>query len=129
MTTKTQRLINRIEEKESFYDIAYLCEDFDTFIDEISEWGVDHIGGVDFDDPEVNRGMMNAYFASFGCTPDNPQPAGRYASCLTSSLNPLSLIFQTQWEQSQSRSRNLLRITLWGYGGLMLKNVFPTNQY
>ncbi len=46
MTTKTQRLINRIEQKESFYDIAYLCEDFDTFIDEISEWGVDHIGGV-----------------------------------------------------------------------------------
>ena len=56
MTTKTQRLINRIEEKESFYDIAYLCEDFDTFIDEIAEWGVDHIGGVDFDDPEVNSG-------------------------------------------------------------------------
>ena len=67
--TKTQRLINRIEQKESFYDIAYICEDFQTFIDEISEWGVDHIGGVDFDDPEVNRGMMNAYFASFGCTP------------------------------------------------------------
>ena len=58
--TKTQRLINRIEQKESFYDIAFLCEDFQTFIDEISEWGVDHIGGVDFDDPEVNRGMMNA---------------------------------------------------------------------
>ena len=72
--TKTQRLINRIEQKESFYDIAYICEDFQTFIDEISEWGVDHIGGVDFDDPEVNRGMMNAYFASFGCTPDNPHP-------------------------------------------------------
>ena len=61
MTTKTQRLINRIEEKESFYDIAYLCEDFATFIDEISEWGVDHIGGVDFDDPEVNVPMMNAF--------------------------------------------------------------------
>ena len=39
--TKTQRLINRINEKESFYDIAYICEDFDTFITEISEWGVD----------------------------------------------------------------------------------------
>ena len=73
--TKTQRLIERIQTKESFYDIAYICEDFQTFIDEISEWGVDHIGGVDFDDPEVNRGMMNAYFASFGCTPDNPHPA------------------------------------------------------
>ena len=73
MTTKTQRLINRINEKESFYDIAYLCEDFQTFIDEISEWG------VDFDDPEVNVGLMNAFFGSFGCTPDNPHPAGRYA--------------------------------------------------
>ena len=74
MTTKTQRLIKRIQEKESFYDIAYICEDFETFIFEISEWGVDHIGGVDFDDPEVNRGMMDAFFASFGCTPDNPHP-------------------------------------------------------
>ena len=79
LMTKTSRLINRIQEKESFYDIAYLCEAFDTFIDEISEWGVDHIGGVDFDDPEVNLPMMNAFFASFGCTPDNPHPAGRYA--------------------------------------------------
>ena len=43
MTTKTQRLIQRIQEKESFYDIAYICEDFETFIFEISEWGVDHI--------------------------------------------------------------------------------------
>ena len=51
--TKTQRLIERIQTKESFYDIAYICEDFDTFITEISEWGVDHIGGVDFDDPEA----------------------------------------------------------------------------
>ena len=79
LMTKTQRLINRIQEKESFYDIAFLCEDFDTFIDEISEGGVDHIGGVDFDDPEVNKGMMNAYFASFGCTPENPHPCSKYA--------------------------------------------------
>ena len=78
--TKTQRLINRIEQKRIILRHRIpICEDFQTFIDEISEWGVDHIGGVDFDDPEVNRGMMNAYFASFGCTPDNPHPAGRYA--------------------------------------------------
>ena len=79
MTTKTQRLINRIKEVENFENMAFVCEDFQTFIDEISEWGVDHIGGVDFDDPEVNVGMMNAFFASFGCTPSNPHPAGRYA--------------------------------------------------
>ena len=79
MTTKTQRLINRIKEVENFENMAFVCEDFATFIDEISEWGVDHIGGVDFDDPEVNRGMMNAFFASFGCTPDNPHPCSKYA--------------------------------------------------
>ena len=80
MTTKTQRLIKRIEEKESFYDIAYLSEDFETFIFEVAEWGVDHIGGVDFDDPEVNRGMMDAFFGSFGYTPDDPHPCSKYAS-------------------------------------------------
>ena len=79
MTTKTQRLIQRIQEKESFYDIAYICEDFETFIFEVSEWGVDLIGGVDFDDPEVNVGMMDAFFASFGCTPDDPHPCSKYA--------------------------------------------------
>ena len=79
MTTKTQRLINRINEKESFYDFGWLWEDFESFIDEISEWGGDHIGGVDFDDPEVNGGMMDAFFASFGCTPDDPHPCSKYA--------------------------------------------------
>ena len=77
--TKTQRLINRIQEKESFYDVAFLCEDFETFIDEVAEWGVDSIAKVDFDDPEVNCGMMNAFFASFGCTPSNPHPCSKYA--------------------------------------------------
>ena len=79
MTTKTQRLIKRIEEKESFYDIAYLSEDFETFIFEVAEWGVDHIGGVDFDDPEVNVPMLDAFFGSFGCTPDDPHPCSKYA--------------------------------------------------
>ena len=77
--TKTQRLIDRIKAVENFENLAFLCEDFDTFIDEVAEWGVDSIAKVDFDDPEVNRGIMNAFFASFGCTPSNPHPAGRYA--------------------------------------------------
>ena len=80
MTTKTQRLIQRIQEKESFYDVAYVCEDFETFEIEVAEWGVAHIGGVDFDDPEVNRCMMNAFFASLGCTPENPHPCSKYAT-------------------------------------------------
>ena len=77
--TKTERLIDRIKNVDNFLNVAYVCEDFATFIDEVAEWGVDHIGGVDFDDPEVNKGMMNAFFASFGCTPENPHPCSKYA--------------------------------------------------
>ena len=78
--TPTQRLIERINQKESFKDIAYLCEDFRAFVDEISEWGVDHIGGVDFYgvgfefNEELDIPMLDRFFASFGCTPENPHP-------------------------------------------------------
>ncbi len=58
--TKTQRLINRID----------------------TVGGVDHIAQVDFDDPEVDRDLMDEYFASFGCTPDNPHPCSKYAKCV-----------------------------------------------
>ena len=82
--SQTSRLINRIDTVEKFRDIAELCEDFRSFVDEISEWGVDHIGGVDFygvgfelneelDNPELDR-----YFGSFGCTPENPHPTSRF---------------------------------------------------
>ena len=76
---KTQRLINRIQEVPNFENVAYVCEDFETFVFEISEWGVDHIAGVDFDDPELNLEQLDAFFGSFGCTPDNPHPAGKFA--------------------------------------------------
>ena len=78
--SQTARLINRIQEKESFYDIAYLCEDFQAFVDEISEWGVDHIGGVDFYgvgfqfNEELDLSALDKFFGSFGCTPENPHP-------------------------------------------------------
>ena len=75
MTTKTQRLINRINEKESFYDVAYVCEDFETFEIEVAEWGVDHIAEVDFDDlSEEDIDFLDDFIASFGCSPSNPHP-------------------------------------------------------
>ena len=76
---KTQRLINRIQEVANFENVAYVCEDFETFEIEVAEWGVDHIAGVDFDDPELDREQLDAFFGSFGCTPDNPHPAGKFA--------------------------------------------------
>ena len=82
--SQTARLINRIDTVEKFRDIAELCEDFQTFVDEISEWGVDHIGGVDFYgvgfqlNEELDLPALDRYFASFGCTPDNPHPTSRF---------------------------------------------------
>ena len=76
---KTQRLINRIQEVANFENVAYVCEDFETFEIEVAEWGVDHIAGVDFDDPELNREQLDAFFASEGCTPDNPHHCSKYA--------------------------------------------------
>ena len=76
---KTQRLINRIQEVPNFENVAYVCEDFETFEIEVAEWGVDHIAGGDFDDPELDREQLDAFFGSFGCTPDNPHPCSKYA--------------------------------------------------
>ena len=84
--SQTARLINRIDSVERFKDVAYVCEDFQTFVDEISEWGVDHIGGVDFYgvgfqlNEELDIPALDRFFASFGCTPDNPHPCSKYAS-------------------------------------------------
>ena len=36
--TKTQRLIKRIKEVDNFENVAYVCEDFQTFCDEVAEW-------------------------------------------------------------------------------------------
>ena len=83
--SQTARLINRIDTVEKFRDIAELCEDFQTFVDEISEWGVDHIGGVDFYgvgfqlNEELDLEALDKYFASFGCTPEIPHPCSKYA--------------------------------------------------
>ena len=83
--SQTAGLINRIDTVEKFRDIAELCKDFQTFVDEISEWGVDHIGGVDFYgvgfqlNEELDLEALDKYFASFGCTPENPHPCSKYA--------------------------------------------------
>ena len=82
--SQTARLIERIDTVEKFRDIAELCEDFQAFVDEISEWGVDHIGGVDFYgvgfqfNEELDIPALDRYFGSFGCTPENPHPFSKF---------------------------------------------------
>ena len=37
--TKTERIINGIKKNDSFENVAYVCEDFETFVIEVAEWG------------------------------------------------------------------------------------------
>ena len=78
--TKTERLINRIKEVPNFENMAYVCEDFATFIDEVAEWGVDHIAQVDFDSlSDEDISALDEFIASFGCSPSQPHPCSKYA--------------------------------------------------
>jgi len=79
MLPQVQRISERILKVDNFENVAHVCCDWEEFVFEVAEWGVDHICGVDFDDTDLNLIMLNAFFGSFGCTPSNPHPAGRYA--------------------------------------------------
>ena len=68
--TKTDRLINRIKEVENFENVAWVCKNFEDFVFEVAEWGVDHAAGVDFDDPELDFDALDNAIASIGYAPD-----------------------------------------------------------
>ena len=79
--TKTERIINGIKKNDSFENVAYVCEDFETFIIEVAEWGVDHICGVEFDDlTDEAIKELDTFIASFGCSPSDPHPCSKYAT-------------------------------------------------
>ena len=71
--------MNRIVQVDNFQNMACCCANWAEFVDELAEWGVDGCAKVDFDDPELDLEALDDFFGSFGCTPSNPHPAGRYA--------------------------------------------------
>ena len=77
---KTERLINRIKDVDNFENVAYVCEDFETFVEEVAEWGVQSIAKVDFDDlTDEDISFLDEFIASFGCSPSQPHPCSKYA--------------------------------------------------
>jgi len=73
--SKTDRIINRILEVDNFQNMACVCADFSEFVEELAEWGVDHIAGVDFFDtyksfrdftfnPELDINKLDAFIKS-----------------------------------------------------------------
>ena len=80
MLPQSKRISDRILSNDSFENVAYVCCDWEEFVFEVAEWGVDHIAQVDFDDltdEEVKE--LDTFIASFGNSPENPHPCSKYA--------------------------------------------------
>tara|TARA_B100001057_G_scaffold492260_1_gene584326 strand:- start:323 stop:565 length:243 start_codon:yes stop_codon:yes gene_type:complete len=76
--TKTDKLINRILEVDNFENVAHVCCDWEEFVFEVAEWGVDHIAQVEFDELSKNDvKTLDKFIASFGCSPTNPHPCSQ----------------------------------------------------
>tara|TARA_B100000941_G_scaffold45347_1_gene28083 strand:- start:497 stop:715 length:219 start_codon:yes stop_codon:yes gene_type:complete len=59
--TKTQTIMNRIVQVDNFQNMACCCANWEEFVIELAEWGVDGCAKIDFDDPELNVPMLDAF--------------------------------------------------------------------
>ena len=80
MTPFAERIARRILDVDNFENVAHVCCDWEEFVFEVAEWGVDHIACIDFDDlSEEDIDFLDSFIASFGCSPTNPHPFSKYA--------------------------------------------------
>ena len=78
---KVQAISDRILKSDNFENVAYVCCDWQEFVFEVAEWGVDHIATVDFDElTAAEVAELDTFIASFGCSPDAPHPCSKYAN-------------------------------------------------
>ena len=78
---RVEAISNRILSNDNFENVAHVCCDWEEFVFEVAEWGVDHIATVDFTDltaAEVKE--LDSFIASFGCSPTDPHPCSKYAN-------------------------------------------------
>ena len=80
MTPFAERIARRILDVDNFENVAHVCCDWEEFVFEVAEWGVDHIACIDFDDlSEEDIDFLASFIASFGCSPTNHHPCSKYA--------------------------------------------------
>tara|TARA_B100001109_G_scaffold16512_1_gene11991 strand:- start:269 stop:526 length:258 start_codon:yes stop_codon:yes gene_type:complete len=78
---RPQAIADRIKSNDNFENVAYVCCDWEEFVFEVAEWGVDHIATVDFDDltpDEISE--LDTFIGSFGYSPENPHLCSKYAT-------------------------------------------------
>ena len=61
MLNKTSTIINRIQAVDNFLNLAYFCESWQDFIEELEEWGVYSAAKIDFDDKELNVDLLDNF--------------------------------------------------------------------
>ena len=77
---RLQAITNRIKSNDNFENVAHLCCDWEEFVFEVAEWGVDHIATIDFDSLTPNEvNQLDEFIASFGCSPSEPHPCSKFA--------------------------------------------------
>ena len=78
---RIESISKRILDNANFENVAHVCCDWEEFVFEVAEWGVDHIATVDFDTltPDEIKGL-DSFIASFGCSPEDPHPCSKYAN-------------------------------------------------
>ena len=91
MTELSKRISDRILSSDNFENVAYVCCDWEEFVFEVAEWGVDHIAQVDFDElSELDVKALDEFIASFGCSPSQPHPCS--STLIQYLLNELYLL-------------------------------------
>ena len=78
---RIESISKRILDNANFENVAHVCCDWEEFVFEVAEWGVDHIATIDFDTltPDEIKGL-DSFIASFGCSPEDPHPCSKYAN-------------------------------------------------
>ena len=58
---KTQTIMNRIVQFENFQNMACCCANWDEFVIELAEWGVDGCAKIDFDDADLDVARLDKF--------------------------------------------------------------------
>ncbi len=58
---KTQTIMNRIVQVDNFQNMACCCANWQEFVEELAEWGVDGCAKIDFDDADLDVAKLDAF--------------------------------------------------------------------
>ena len=61
---KTQTVMNRIVQVDNFQNMACCCANWDEFVVELAEWGVDGCAKIDFDDADLDINRLDAFMVT-----------------------------------------------------------------